>query len=155
MSQQRSNSLLKWSAIGVILWLLFRNKSVSDFIEFNLKNISFTGDILNPSASVILSATNKTTLPVTLTSLTGNFYLNDKTIKIGEVGTFYPVEIKPEFNGLPVDTLIEVPINILFSGVVNTIQTLISSNNAGTKIIFSGTAVCNSVTLPLNLTFAN
>ena len=155
MAGTSKNTLVKIAAVGLVLWLLFRNKSISDFIAFQLKNISMSGDILNPSITVILGATNKTNLPVTLTSLTGNFYLNDESVKIGEVGYFLPQDIAPEFNGQPIETLLNVPINISFDGVVNTIQRLISSASSGTRIIFKGSAVCNSLTLPLNLTFTN
>jgi hypothetical protein len=155
MAASSKNRLLKLGGVALILWLIFRKKSISDFVSFTIDNITFSGDLLNPKADVILGVINHTLLPVTVTSITGNFYLNSESIKIGEVGKFTPIDVQASFNGQPVKTLVTIPINIIFSGVVNTIQSLLSSTATGTKFIFIGSAVCNSLTFPINITFQN
>ena len=149
------NKLLKIGVIAGVIYLLLKKSNISDYLEFAIRDISFTGDFLNPSADLILTITNKMKLPVTVTNLTGNFYLNDQTVKIGEVGKFTPVTIAAVQNNIPTATDIDIPIILLFNGIVNTLQNLLSSGAGNTTILFNGSTTFNGISIPLNLTFKN
>lgn len=150
--KMKSNTVVKVGIVAVVIYFLLKKANISDYLDFNIKDISFSGDFLNPSADLILTITNKMKLPVTVTNLSGNFYLNDTTVKIGEVGTFTPVTLAAVQNNTPTPTDIDIPINLLFSGIISTLQNLLQSGS-GTNIIFQGSTTFNGISIPLNLNF--
>lgn len=149
-----ANTIVKVGIAGAIIYWLLAKFDYKKFYDFTFKGISFGGNLLQPTASFQLGIINKTPLPVIVSNLTGIFYLNSDTVQIGEVGNFTPVQIAAEQNNVAAESAIDIPINIYFNGIVQTIKDLINGSASKSTIIFKGSVTANDVSLPLNLTFS-
>lgn len=135
------NKFIIIGATLLILWLgrkkrLFQNANVV------LKNINVGGTLLQPKVFVTFGFINNTRETGKINRVFGTIYLNERT-KIGDIDFAQTTIIQPQQV-----TDIQIPVDISFAGIAQTIQNLIKQKEG--TYSFDGWVTVDGVSVPID-----
>jgi len=131
-------------AAGVIYYALTRKKLLENIIV-SFAGIKFEGGWNDPKVIIQLRINNPTQFTQTIKKISGRIILND-SILIGEV-----IQDQPQLIDASNFNIFELPININFTGILNTIAALLRKREG--KYTFKGSMVVNGFDIPINESF--
>lgn len=140
------SALLKVGGIAAAVYLLTRRKLVTE-LQIRLAGVTLAGNLLRPQVALTFDAFNPTKYSSTVSNITGSLFLNNST-KIADVSGNNPVVIAPNAH-----TLIRVQFDAVFSGLTNTILTMLNAQSK-TSFQFRGNMTVDGIpSIPLILDY--
>ena len=128
------------AAIYFLSKLSFRSKA-----NFLLRGISVGGSVLSPKVVISLAVQNPTNNKMTMKSLSGSLYVNDKYL--ANISSFGDQVILPNS-----ENVIELTARPSAFGVFNSVKELLTTPSGNLKASFVGSANIDGFTLPVNET---
>lgn len=139
------NALIWIGAGALALYLLDKGNTINS-LRFLVSDIAFDlSNVLSPAADITVLVQNPTAGSLTMQSLQGNFYFNDKPG--GTVSDYTPAIVGPNS-----ETPIKLHVQSSQPEIINIITNFIE-HAAPLVIAVKGTANVQGVTIPVNLQF--
>lgn len=135
--------------VGVTLGLFAlsyaaRKKNLFENVQFQITKIKIGGTLLLPKLILVINAINPVDASVELTRITGKVIVDNLTT-VGLVQFDTPTKIKPKDV-----TSLEIPIDIRFDGIVETITKLIKGKEG--SYTFDGVITLDGFSVPVKRT---
>ena len=128
------------AAIYLFSKLSFRNKA-----NFLLKGVSVGGSVLSPRIKTLIAIQNPTNNKMTLKSLSGALYVNDKYL--ANVSSFGDQVILPNS-----ENVIELTARPSAIGIFNSVKELLTTPTGNIKASFNGSGNIDGFNIPFNET---
>ncbi len=132
------------SSFAVLLWLKSRRNLLNNTM-FTFSGVKIDGSILNPELLVKITANNPTASTQDINSIEGQIYLNN-TILIGNV-----LQLKKQVIAAKTTSIIELPVNVKLTGIINTISQLLKSKHG--TFSFEGIINVYGINIPIKQFF--